>query len=83
MLTVHEVRKIDFEIAFVSVIVGEEAIVHKLPTKSIRNNDDNAFDGSPLSWLTDVRVQAVLLDVLALWLAIMNMAGKTVGARHG
>lgn len=57
--TVHEVREIDQETAFLGISVAKHPVVYKTPPKRIRDEDDDALGSDALGRLSNVRGEAM------------------------
>lgn len=81
--TIHEVRQIDLILRFLGIMIGQDTIVDKLPSKSVRDDDDDTGDGvRASSRLSNVDIQSMELSHLTLGSAIMHMATEAIGTRH-
>ena len=78
--TVHDVRDVDQETAFLGVVVGEDAVVGKVPAESVGDVDNQTLGRALGS--SDVGVQAMDLGGRAGGHALLEGAAEAVWTGH-
>lgn len=82
VLTNHEFWEVDSVIALVGIMISQQSIVAKFPSKRIGNDDNDASDWTIL-WFDHVCLEAVAFGDLAARLARVDVAAEASGTRHG
>lgn len=77
----HEIWKIHLEIASRRIMICQDTIVDELPSKSVGNDDDDAFRRRAF-WFGDISIQPVDFVFTAQGHAGVDVAAEAVWARH-
>lgn len=79
--TIHKIRKIDEVPSLFRIIIGQKTVVNELPSKSIRNYDDDSSVGGS-GGLGGVGIQPVQGGDFTSRGSLVDMTIETIGTRH-
>lgn len=81
-LTIHEIGKVDGEVAFFGIAIRQDSVVGEGPAKGVGDDDNNACR-SPIWSVSDVTVQAMeFVDPTARLPGVEGAGGATRFEAH-
>ena len=81
-LASHKVRYVDQKFPSLRIVICQDSVVYKIPSKGIRDIHHDSFGRYPLGWLGHIDWEAVDRFHGSAWVPNVDCALEAIGAGH-